>query len=141
MILPIQAAVCVCLFLCAISSEIMSTQYALQNEETPTSVFGDGKFQCNQMITVHGVNNVDDGVRAKIIAYDPHPDKLLYVVRDGSGNVWGLRPEKLRIMTTMDVDSCEWQEVPEGEQIPAGMEIQMNLATGAKMVRKPKPAD
>ena len=72
------------------------------------------------------------------VRYDPNPAKLLYVVRDGAGNVWGLRPEKLRPMETMSVSSEGWQEVAEGAKIPAGMEVKMDLTTGRKMVRQPK---
>ena len=40
--------------------------------------FGDGAFQPQDMVTIHNVSNLDDGLNAKVIAFDP--DAQLYVV-------------------------------------------------------------
>ena len=37
------------------------------------------------MVSVHGVSNLEDGLRARVIAYDPKA--ALYVVKDATGQV------------------------------------------------------
>ena len=98
--------------------------------------FGDGTFQPNDMVTIHDVSNLEDGLRAKIIAYDP--DKSLYVVKDSKGQIWGLRSEKLRAQRTLALDDVggEWKLVPEGVVVPGGIEVTMDLQTGEKYARK-----
>jgi hypothetical protein len=94
--------------------------------------FGDGAFQPDDMCTIHGVNNLEDGLRAKVIAYDVAA--MLYVVKDANAQVWGLQAVKLRPQVTLDL-SREWQEVPEGVAIPGQVEVMMDLTTGKKLAR------
>ena len=97
--------------------------------------FGDGAFEWGDMVTVHGVRNLGEGLSAKVIAYDV--DESLYVIRDGTGAVWGVPVEKLAAMQTVSVDSfgSEWTPVPDGARVPAGLEIKMDLQTGETFVR------
>ena len=114
-------------------------QPKLQTEGGPS--FGDGTFQPNDMVTIHNVSNLEDGLRAKIIAYDPAEDKQLYVVKDSAGSIWGLRTEKLKPMKVLELEELgdEWQEVPEGVVVPGGASIKMDLSTGRKLARRLEP--
>ena len=103
---------------------------ALQTVAGPE--FGDGKFQPDDMVTVHGVSNLDDGLTAKIIGYDPAA--ALYVVKDAGANVWGIKPDKLRPLETLTLTD-EWQAVPEGVDVPGGVEVKMDLSTGKRLAR------
>jgi hypothetical protein len=76
--------------------------------------FGDGTFQPNDMVTIHDVSNLEEGLSAGIIAYDP--DKGLYVVKDCRGSIWGLRKEKLRPQRVLELPEgdFDWHDVPDG---------------------------
>ena len=94
--------------------------------------FGDGAYQPDDMVTIHGVSNLDDGLTARIIGYDPAA--ALYVVKDAGAKVWGLKAEKLRPLETLALTN-EWQAVPEGVAVPGGVEVKMDLSTGKKLAR------
>jgi hypothetical protein len=98
--------------------------------------FGDGQFQPDDMVTVHSVSNLEEGLTAKIIAFDP--DATLYVVKDAAGNIWGLKAQKLRLLQTLKLDEGgnEWQRVTPGVVIPGGVEVKMDLSTGTKLARR-----
>jgi hypothetical protein len=87
------------------------------------------------MVTVHGVRNLQEGLRAKIIAFDPAAG--LYVVKGPDGQVWGLNSEKLRPMQIFDLSSLgdDWCEIPEDVTLPGGVEVKMDLATGRRLAR------
>ena len=106
----------------------------LQTEGGPA--FGDGIFQPQDHVTIHGVSSLPEGLRAKVCAYDP--DAKLYVVKDANASIWGVRSEKLCPIQTLAIEEVgnEWQDVPEGVVVPRGCEISMNLATGRKSVRR-----
>jgi hypothetical protein len=112
----------------------MSPTEVLQTAGGPS--FGDGLFQPQDHVTIHGVSNLPDGLRAKVFAYDP--DAKLYVVKDANASIWGVRSEKLCPIQTLAIEEVgsEWQDVPEGVVVPRGLEIYMNLATGCKSVRR-----
>ncbi len=95
--------------------------------------FGDGKYKHGADVTVHGVSNVAEGLRARVIAWDPSAS--LYVVRDAGGQVWGLRAEKLRPLAVMEL-SEDWKTAHAHEAIPLGAEVRLNLQTGARLVRQ-----
>ena len=97
--------------------------------------FGEGSFQPGDMVTIHNVTNLDDGLSAKVIAFDP--DKNLYVVKDSMASIWGLRAEKLRPQKVLEMpEGVEWHEVPDGTVVPKGLEIQVDLSTGRKRARR-----
>ena len=105
----------------------------LQTTAGPT--FGDGTYQPNDMVTIHEVSNLEEGLRARVIAYDP--DKSLYVVKDSKASIWGLRTEKLRPLQVLQVpDNDEWIEVADGVVVPKGLEISIDLETGRKRARR-----
>ena len=112
----------------------MQSTEVLQTAGGPS--FGDGLFQPQDHVTIHGVSNLPDGLRAKVFAYDP--DAKLYVVKDANASIWGVRSEKLCPIQTLAIEDVgnEWQDVPEGVVVPRGLEIYMNLATGRKSVRR-----
>lgn len=87
-------------------------------------------------MTIHGVSNIEEGTRAKIIAFDPAA--ALYVVKDGAANIWGLKSAKLRPMQVLDLSNVgsDWTEVPIDATLPGGVEVQMNLATGSRLARR-----
>ena len=89
--------------------------------------FGDGAFAPDEMVTIHNVSNLEDGLTARIIAFDT--DKGLYVVKDAAGSIWGLRSDKLRPLHVLDLDAAgeTWQEVPTGVAVPAGVDVKMDL--------------
>lgn len=120
---------------------VMATAAALQT--VGGDDFGDGSFQPHDLVTIHNVSNLDEGLNAKVIAYDN--DKELYVVRalgnsnscpatkfmccdlcsalvsvyvlqvkDAGANIWGLRAEKLRPLRVLEGVGEAWQDVPEG---------------------------
>ena len=104
-------------------------------QTTPGISFGDGAYQPNDMVTIHNVSNLEEGLSARIIAYDP--DKSLYVVKDSKASVWGLRTEKLRPLQVLQVgEGPEWVEVPDGVVVPKGLEISIDLDTGRKRARR-----
>ena len=108
----------------------------LQTTAGPT--FGDGTYQPNDMVTIHEVSNLEEGLRARVIAYDP--DKSLYVVKDSKASIWGLRTEKLRPLQVLQVpDNDEWIEVADGVVVPKGLEISIDLETGRKRARRAQP--
>ena len=72
-------------------------------------------------------------MRAKVIGYDKAAN--LYVVKDANAAIWGLKTEKLRKVCMMELTDT-WQEVPEGAMVPSGVEVNMDLATGKRLVRK-----
>jgi hypothetical protein len=115
------------------TSSEMSTE-VLQTAGGPS--FGDGRFQPQDHVTIHGISNLPDGLRAKVFAYDP--DAKLYVVKDAKASIWGVRSEKLCPIQTLAIEEVgnEWQDLPEGIVVPQGLEIYMNLATGRKSVRR-----
>ena len=94
--------------------------------------FGDGAFQPQNMVTIHGVNNLQDGLRARVIAFDPAA--ALYVVKDPDGKIWGVDKSKLRPMQVLDLTTVgdEWADVPEGATLPAGVEVRMCMTTGSR---------
>lgn len=97
--------------------------------------FGEGSFQPGDMVTIHNVTNLDDGLSAKVIAFDP--DKNLYVVKDSMASIWGLRAEKLRPQKVLEMpEGVEWHDVPDGTVVPKGLEIQVDLSTGRKRARR-----
>ena len=98
--------------------------------------FGDGQFQHGADVTVHGVANLAEGLRARVIAWDQAAS--LYVVRDEGGQVWGLRAEKLRPLAVLEL-SAAWTPVHAHEAIPRGAEVCLNLETGARMARQVDP--
>ena len=102
----------------------------LQLEAGPS--FGDGAFQHGCHVTIHGVNNLEEGLRAKVIGFDP--GAKLYVVNDAAGATWGLGAEKLRGLQTLDLIT-EWQEVLEGVTVPGGAEVRFELDTGKSFAR------
>ena len=59
------------------------------------------------------MSNVEAGLRAKVIAFDP--DAAFYVVKDAAGKVLGLRAEKLRPMKVLELSEVGdgWTDVPE----------------------------
>ena len=64
---------------------------------------------------MHGVSNLAEALRAKVIAYDPRA--ALYVVKDAEGKIWGVKSEKLRPLHVLGLSS-EWSDVPEGAMLP-----------------------
>ena len=104
----------------------------LQFEAGPS--FGDGAYQPGAHVTIHSMNNLEEGLRAKVIGYDA--TAKLYIVKDAAGATWGLRAEKLRAMQTMDLGEG-WQEVPEGVTVPGGAQVRFELDTGKKLARCP----
>jgi hypothetical protein len=98
--------------------------------------FGDGLFQPGDHVTIHAVSNLAEGLRAVVKAYET--EAKLYVIKDATGSIWGLKSEKLRPMQTLSIEDIgtEWVEVAEGVVIPHGLEIAMDLATGRKRVRR-----
>ena len=109
---------------------------SLQTAGGPT--FGDGAFQPNDNVTIHSVSNLAEGLCAKVIAYDAAA--CLYVVRDSTGAIWGLRREKLRAQQMLELSSVhdEWTAVPDGVVVPGGVDVRMDLQTGEKHARKLK---
>ena len=90
--------------------------------------FGEGSFQPGDMVTIHNVTNLDDGLSAKVIAFDP--DKNLYVVKDSMASIWGLRAEKLRPQKVLEMpEGVEWHDVPDGTVVPKGLRSK-DLSTG-----------
>ena len=101
--------------------------------------FGDGAFQPGEHVTIHGVNNLEEGLRGKIIAWAPAD--ALYVVKDANAGTWGLRGEKLRPMATLELDpGGAWTEVPLGVAVPGGAELRMDLGAGGKRYARLLPA-
>ena len=98
--------------------------------------FGDGQFQHGADVTVHGVANLAEGLRARVIAWDQAAS--LYVVRDEGGQVWGLRAEKLQPLAVLEL-SAAWTPVNAREAIPRGAEVRLNLETGERMARQVDP--
>jgi hypothetical protein len=98
--------------------------------------FGDGTFQPNDMVTIHDVSNLEEGLSAGIIAYDP--DKGLYVVKDCHGSIWGLRKEKLRPQRVLELPEgdFDWHDVPDGVVVPKGLEISVDMSTGRNRARR-----
>ena len=66
-------------------------------------------------MTLHGVSNIEESMRAKVIAYDPTAS--LYVVKDAEGKIWGVKSEKLRPQPVLELTS-EWSDVPDGAMLP-----------------------
>ncbi len=95
--------------------------------------FGDGRFQPGDNVTVYGASNLAEGLRARIIAWDPAA--ALYVVRDAGGQVWGLRSDKLRPLLVQEL-STAWAPVNANAALPRGCEVRLDLATGARMARQ-----
>jgi hypothetical protein len=87
-------------------------------------------------VTIHGVSNLEEGLRAKVIAFDPAA--ALYVVKDAAGKVWGLRAEKLRPMKVLELSEVgdEWTHVPVDATLPGGVEVKINLETGIRLARR-----
>ena len=56
-------------------------------------------YKVGELVTIHDVKGLEDGLRAKIMAW--HNDR--WVVRDGKGQIWGITPEKLKRMTSFQV--------------------------------------
>ena len=107
----------------------MATPPVLLTDAGPS--FGDGAFQPGDHVTIHGVNNLEEGLRAKVIAWAPAD--ALYVVNDAAGNTWGLRAEKLQPMATLVLDpGGTWSEVPMGVAVPAGAELRIDLGSAGK---------
>lgn len=88
------------------------------------------------MVTIHDVSNLEEGLSAGIIAYDP--DKGLYVVKDCRGSIWGLRKEKLRPQRVLELPDgdFDWHEVPDGVVVPKGLEISVDMSTGRNRARR-----
>ena len=100
----------------------------------PGASFGDGTFQPGCHVTIHGVNNLEEGLRAKVFAWAP--EQQLYVVKDAAGATWGLRAEKMRPLQTLELPpGGEWCEVPEGVTVPGGAGLRVDLATGKSFAR------
>jgi hypothetical protein len=87
-------------------------------------------------VTIHGVSNLEEGLRAKVIAFDAAAQ--LYVVKDAEGKVWGLRAEKLRPLQVLELNGVgnEWTQVPPEATLPGGVEVKMDLETGARLARR-----
>ena len=64
---------------------------------------------------MHGVSNLAEALRAKVIAYDPTAS--LYVVKDAEGKIWGVKSEKLRPQPVLELTS-EWSDVSDGAMLP-----------------------
>ena len=64
-------------------------------------------------------------------------------MKDSVASIWGLRVEKLRPLQTLPLDEVtnEWQSVPPGVVVPGGVEVRMDLGTGAKFARRLALAD
>ena len=126
------------LFLATMQAAGASGAGTLQTEAGPD--FGDGSYQPEDHVTIHGVNNLEEGLRAKVIAYDPA--KSLYVVKDADAKIWGVGVEKLRAMRMLNLDelsTSEWTRVRPGIVLPKGCDIRMDLETGERLVRKLVP--
>ena len=95
--------------------------------------FGDGRFQPGDDVKVHGASNLAEGLRARIIAWDPAA--ALYVVRDADGQVWGLRSEKLQPLPVLELGTT-WTQVHADAALPRGCEVRLDLATGARIARQ-----
>ena len=98
--------------------------------------FGDGQFQHGADVTVHGVANLAEVLRARVIVWDQGASR--YVVRDEGGQVWGLRAKKLRPLTVLELIAA-WTQVNAHEAIPRGAEVRLNLETGERMARQVDP--
>ena len=55
-------------------------------------------------------------------------------MNDRDGKIWGLPPGKLRPEQMLELTN-DWQTVPEGCTIPGGVEVKLDLATGARLAR------
>ena len=96
-----------------IARGVLATAPPASLQTTGGTEFGDGAFQPGDMVTVHNVTNLPAGLRAKVVAFDVN--KALYVVKDGKGDIWGLKREKLRAQQTLSLKNTgNWTEVPEG---------------------------
>ena len=76
----------------------------------PGASFGDGTFQPGCHVTIHGVNNLEEGLRAKVFAWAP--EQQLYVVKDAAGATWGAQSRSVATRQTMWIANCPSSETP-----------------------------
>jgi len=84
------------------------------------------------------------GQRARVALWDP-AHKVWAVKLGSTGEVVGLKTEKLqkiRHITLDELDTEKWMTIPKSEQagvdFPKGIEVQMDMESGEKRIRKVK---